>query len=78
MNESSDGRPEPLPPPASELDPRPEPFLFRMLRTAIAPPVLKDGGHDAPMTRRGRIIFWSVVTVLVIGIAVLLVASLHR
>jgi hypothetical protein len=57
---------------------RQEPFLFRLVRTAIAPPVLKDGGHDAPMSRRGRLIFWSIVIVLVIGIAILLVASLHR
>ena len=64
--------------PASEPDPRGEPLLFRVLRTAIAPPVLKDGGADAPMTRRGRIIFWSIVTVLVGGIAVLLLVSASR
>ena len=64
--------------PASEPDPRAEPFLFRLVRTAIAPPVLKDGGADAPMTRRGRIIFWAVVTVLVGAIAVLLVVSASR
>ena len=64
--------------PASELDPRPEPLLFRLVRSAIAPPVLKDGGADAPMTRRGRIIFWAVVSLLVAGIAVLLVATATR
>ena len=64
--------------PASELDPRPEPFLLRLLRTGIAPPVLKDGGRDAPLSRRGRIIFWGIVGVLVVGIAVLLVISSSR
>jgi hypothetical protein len=61
--------------PASELDPTPEPLLFRLVRSAIAPSVLKDGGHDAPLSRRGRIIFWAVVSLLVAGIAVLLVAT---
>ena len=57
---------------------RQEPFLFRMVRAAIAPPVLKDGGRDAPLSRRGRIIFWGIVTALVVGIAVLLVISSSR
>ena len=57
---------------------RQEPFLFRMVRAAIAPPVLKDGGRDAPLSRRGRIIFWGIVGVLVVGIAVLLVISSSR
>ena len=69
---------EAFPPPASELDPRPEPFLFRLVRTAIAPPVLKHGGHDAPMSPRGRLIFWAVITVLVVAIAILFVASIGR
>jgi hypothetical protein len=64
--------------PASELDPRPEPLLFRIVRSAIAPPVLKDGGHDAPLSGRGRIVFWVVVSLLVAGIAVLLVATATR
>ena len=58
-----------------EPEDRPEPFVFRLVRTALAPPVLKDGGEDAPLSRRGRIIFWATVTILVIGIAVLLVVS---
>ena len=57
---------------------RKRPFLFRMVRAAIAPPVLKDGGRDAPLSRRGRIIFWGIVGVLVVGIAVLLVISSSR
>jgi len=62
-------------PPAPEVEPRREPFLFQLVRTAIAPPVLKDGGTDAPMSRRGRIIFRSIVAVLVVAIAVLLVVT---
>jgi hypothetical protein len=54
---------------------REEPFLFRLVRTALAPPVLKDGGRDAPLSRRGRIVFWSIVSILVAGIAVLLVVT---
>ena len=57
------------------VEPRREPFLFQLVRTAIAPPVLKDGGTDAPMSRRGRIIFRSIVAVLVVAIAVLLVVT---
>ena len=41
-----------------EPAPRDEPFLFRILRTAIAPPVLDDAGHDAPLSPRGRLLFW--------------------
>ena len=64
--------------PPSELDPRPEPFLFRILRTTIAPPVLGDAGHDAPMTPRGRLLFWGTVSVLVVAIAILFVATLAK
>jgi hypothetical protein len=64
---------EPPPEPQPPVE-RQEPFLFRLVRTAIAPPVLKDGGRDAPMSRRGRIVFTAVVSVLVVAIVVLLVA----
>ena len=64
--------------PTDEPDGRQEPFLFRMVRAAIAPPVLKDGGRDAPLSRRGRLVFWAIVSVLVVGIAVLLVVSASR
>jgi hypothetical protein len=57
---------------------RQEPLLFRMVRAAIAPSVLKDGGRDAPLSRRGRIVFWAIVSVLVVGIAVLLLVSASR
>lgn len=62
----------------SDPNERDEPFLFRLLRSAIAPAVLKDGGQDAPLSARGRIIFWTTVTVLTVAIAILFVASLHR
>jgi len=63
---------------ASELTPRDEPFLFRILRSTIAPPVLGDGGHDAPLSSRGRILFYGSVGVLVVAIAVLLVLTLSK
>ena len=79
MTDADDDRPEPPAakpePPAPEPEPRREPFLFQLIRTAIAPPVLKDGGKDAPMSPRGRIIFRATVTVLVVAIAVLLVVT---
>ena len=52
-----------------------EPFLSRMVRSVFAPDVLEDGGRDAPLSPRGRIIFWSVVTVLVVGIVILLLVT---
>jgi hypothetical protein len=64
--------------PASELEPRSEPFLFRILRSTIAPPVLGDAGHDAPLSRRGRILFWGTVSVLVVAIFVLFLATASR
>jgi hypothetical protein len=76
---------EPEPPPddpdpqlASELTPRDEPFLLRILRSTIAPPVLGDGGHDAPMTQRGKYLFYGAVGVLVMAIAVLFVLTLAK
>ena len=70
---------EPMPPDGPDnRDERDEPMLFRLARSVIAPAVLKDGGQDAPLSRRGRIVFWTTVTVLTVAIAVLFVASLHR
>ena len=37
-----------------------------------------DGGHDAPLSARGRILFWTTVAVLVLAIAALFVATLAR
>jgi hypothetical protein len=63
--------------PASDRGPNdgPAPLLSRLVRSVFAPDVLEDGGRDAPLSPRGRIIFWSIVTALVVGIAVLLVVT---
>ena len=53
----------------------PAPLLSRLVRSVFAPDVLEDGGRDAPLSPRGRIIFWSIVTVLVVGIVVLLLVT---
>ena len=68
--------PEP-PEPPDDGDAR-EPLLWRVLRSAIAPPVLEDGGHDAPLSVRGRILFWGTVGLLVVGIAVLFLVMVTR
>ena len=54
---------------------RREGLLHRVVRSVIAPDVLEDGGRDAPMSRRGRILFYSLVTTLVIGIVILLLVT---
>jgi hypothetical protein len=56
-------------------DDRREGLLHRVVRSVIAPDVLEDGGRDAPMSKRGRILFYSLVTILVIGIVVLLLVT---
>jgi hypothetical protein len=56
----------------------PEPLLWRVIRSAIAPPVLDDGGRDAPLSRRGRILFRGTVTILVVAIAVLFLVTVSR
>ena len=63
------------PPPPEEEQ---EPLLWRVLRSTIAPPVLGDGGHDAPLSRRGRILFYGSVGVLVVAIAVLFVLTVAK
>ena len=62
----------------SEPDQAREAWLFRLVRTALAPPVLEDGGHDAPLSPRGRLLFWGTVVVLVLGIGVLFVVTAVR
>jgi hypothetical protein len=56
-------------------DDRREGLMHRVVRSVIAPDVLEDGGRDAPMSRRGRILFSSFVTILVIAIVVLLLVT---
>jgi hypothetical protein len=46
-----------------------------VVRSVIAPDVLEDGGGDAPMSRRGRLLFYATVTILVIGIIALLLVT---
>jgi hypothetical protein len=64
-----------LPDAAEPEEERPEGLLHRVVRSAIAPDVLQDGGHDAPLSRRGRIAFYAVVAVLVVAIVVLLLVT---
>jgi hypothetical protein len=52
-----------------------EGLLHRVVRSVIAPDVLEDGGHDAPMSPRGRLLFYAVVGALVLGIVVLLLVT---
>ena len=42
----------------------------------IAPDVLEDGGRDAPLTPRGRILFWGTIVVLVLAVSILFVITL--
>jgi hypothetical protein len=64
-----------LPDAAEPEEERPEGLLHRVVRSAIAPDVLEDGGRDAPLSRRGRIAFYAVVTLLVTGIVILLLVT---
>ena len=83
--------PRPRPPPSSsagssrdDLTPRPErppracpcpgPAAVRLVRSARARCARRRRARR-PLSPRGRIIFWSIVAVLVVGIAVLLVVS---
>ena len=51
-------------------------LLSRVFRAALAPDVLEDGGHDAPLTPRGRILFWGTIIVLTVAVVVLFVVTL--
>jgi hypothetical protein len=68
--------PEDPVPAEDEAEPPPEPLLFRVVRSAIAPSVLADGGHDAPLSPRGRFLFWGAVSILVLAVAILFIATL--
>ena len=65
--------PEPGDNPPEEERP---PLLWRVLKSAIAPDVLEDAGHDAPLTPRGRILFWGTIVVLTVAVAILFVVTL--
>jgi hypothetical protein len=65
--EPTEPEPEPPPPKAS--------LTWRLVRSVFAPDVLEDGGHDAPLSPRGRLLFRGV---LVIGIVVLLVVTVAQ
>jgi hypothetical protein len=60
------------PPPNEER----EPFGRKLLRSLLAPDVLEDGGRDAPLTPRGRILFWGTIVVLVLAVSILFVVTL--
>ena len=62
----------------TEPEPEKPGLLWRVVKSAIAPDVLEDGGKDAPLTPRGRIIFYGVVSVLVVAIAILFVETLAQ
>ena len=53
-----------------------EPLFWRVIKSAIAPDVLEDGGRDAPLTPRGRLLFWGAIAVLVGAVTILFVVSL--
>jgi hypothetical protein len=50
-------------------------LFSRVIRSAIAPDVLEDGGADAPLSSRGRVVFYAIVAVLVVAIVVLLLVT---
>jgi hypothetical protein len=77
VNDSTEPPHEPRPedPPPEEERPG---LLWRVVKSAIAPDVLEDGGHDAPLTPRGRIIFWSTIAVLVVAVGILFVVTLAQ
>jgi hypothetical protein len=74
MTDPDDDHPE-QPAPDEGPNDGPAPLLSRLVRSVFAPDVLEDGGRDAPLSPRGRIIFWSIVTVLVVGIVILLLVT---
>jgi hypothetical protein len=69
---------EPPEPEPGDLPPEEErpALLWRVLKSAIAPDVLEDGGHDAPLTPRGRILFWGTIIVLTVAVVILFVVTL--
>ena len=74
MTDRRDGSPETARRPSPTG--RPEPLLVpaRAVRRS-RPTCWRTAAHDAPLSPRGRILFWAIVVVLVVGIAVLLVVN---
>jgi hypothetical protein len=52
-----------------------EPLGRKLIRSLLAPDVLDDGGRDAPLTPRGRILFWGSIVVLVLAVSILFVIT---
>jgi len=63
-------------PPEPEPEPERPSLGWRLVKSVFAPDVLQDGGRDAPLSPRGKLLFRGVVAVLVLAIAVLFVITL--
>lgn len=68
--------PEEPPPTAPSPQQQPASLLGRVVKSVFTPAVLQDGGHDAPMSPRGRILFWGTVSVLTAALVVVFVVTL--
>jgi hypothetical protein len=53
-------------------------LLWRVLKSAIAPDVLEDAGRDAPLSPRGRLLFWGSIILLSVAVAILFVITLAQ
>jgi hypothetical protein len=69
---------EPTPPEERPPDEERPGLLWRVLKSTIAPDVLDDAGHDAPLTPRGRFLFWGTIIVLTVAVAILFVVTLAQ
>ena len=47
-----------------------------MLKSAIAPDVLQNTGHDTPLTPQNHILFWNTIAILTITITILFIITL--
>ncbi len=64
--------------PGTEPEPERPSLLRRVVKSAFAPDVLEDGGQDAPLSPRGRLLYRALVGVLVVAFAVLFVITLAQ